>query len=129
MRTRSFRSVSRPWSALRALIILLAVAAAAPACSSSDDDGDGDGGDGDGDGNGDGDVDGGPDADASAACQGSPLGFMCPCDLADDQCDEANDDTCYNFNAKGAHCTRSCEGPQDCPEPSPGCNNMGVCKV
>lgn len=60
---------------------------------------------------------------------GEPIPFMCPCDLADDQCDSAAGDMCFEFNMKGPHCTRACEGPEDCPAPSNDCNNMGVCKA
>jgi len=54
---------------------------------------------------------------------------MCPCNPADDQCDTANGDMCFQFNEKGPHCTHACDGPEDCPEPSNDCNNMGVCKA
>ncbi len=60
---------------------------------------------------------------------GDPIPFMCPCDVADDQCDSAAGDMCFMFNEKGPHCTRPCDGPEDCPEPSNDCNNMGVCKA
>ena len=36
---------------------------------------------------------------------------------------------CYEFPAKGPHCTHGCETSQDCPPPSPGCNMMGLCKA
>ncbi|HEY8145778.1 MAG TPA: hypothetical protein VIG06_24025 [Kofleriaceae bacterium] len=77
---------------------------------------------------------GGPAVDAAVdpRCivgDGEPIPFMCPCDLADDQCDTAADDMCFNFNEKGPHCTHACDGAEDCPEPSNDCNNMGVCKA
>ena len=100
------------------LALFLLPLAALPAC----------GGDDDGDGGGD----GGSGADAGAECAvtgDEPIPFMCPCDVADDQCDTEAGDMCFNFNAKGPHCTRSCSGPADCPAPSGGCNNMGVCKA
>lgn len=58
-----------------------------------------------------------------------PIAFMCPCDLADDNCDIAGGDYCFMFNEKGPHCTHACEGAEDCPEPSNECNGMGVCKA
>ena len=81
-----------------------------------------------------GDDDGGTAVDAAPdpRCivdDGEPIPFMCPCDTADDQCDDAAGDMCFNFNMKGPHCTRACDGAEDCPEPSNECNNMGVCKA
>jgi hypothetical protein len=81
-----------------------------------------------------GDDDGGSAIDAAPdpRCivgEGEPIPFMCPCNPADDQCDTAADDMCFQFNEKGPHCTHACDGPEDCPEPSNDCNNMGVCKV
>ena len=78
-----------------------------------------------------GDGTGGGGADAGAECQvaeGEPLPFMCPCDVADDQCDSAGGEMCFGFNNKGPHCTRACQGDEDCPAPSGGCGNMGVCR-
>jgi hypothetical protein len=81
-----------------------------------------------------GDDDGGSAVDAAPdpRCivgEGEPIPFMCPCDPADDQCDTAGGDMCFQFNEKGPHCTHACDGPEDCPEPSNDCNNMGVCKA
>ena len=53
------------------------------------------------------------------------LAYMSPCD-EDEQCETG---LCFPFNAKGPHCTQTCSGPDDCPPPSTGCNNMGVCKA
>jgi hypothetical protein len=36
---------------------------------------------------------------------------------------------CFNFNARGLHCTHACESAAECEAPSPGCNNMNVCKA
>jgi hypothetical protein len=36
---------------------------------------------------------------------------------------------CFNFNAKGLHCTHACQAAADCEAPSPGCSGMGVCKT
>ena len=58
-----------------------------------------------------------------------PIAFMCTCDLADDNCDIGAGEYCFDFNEKGPHCTKACEGPEDCPEPSNDCNGMGVCKA
>jgi hypothetical protein len=81
-----------------------------------------------------GDDDGGPAFDAAPdpRCivdEGTPIPFMCPCDPAADMCDDAAGDMCFEFGEKGPHCTRACDGPEDCPEPSNDCNNMGVCKA
>lgn len=53
------------------------------------------------------------------------LPFMSECDT-NEQCETG---LCFPFNAKGPHCTQSCAGPEDCPPPADGCNNMGVCKA
>ena len=58
-----------------------------------------------------------------------PIAFMCACDLADDNCDIGNGEYCFDFNAKGPHCTKACDGPEDCPEPSNECSGMDVCKA
>lgn len=73
--------------------------------------------------------DGGPGgADASVT---GTIQYMETCDITDDQCDRSVDPdlVCFNFNAKGPHCTHPCGGDGDCDAPSPGCNNMGVCKA
>lgn len=73
----------------------------------------------------------GPDASTAPAADAGdgPLPFMSPCDLDNDQCDAEAGDMCFSFNMKGPHCTRACETAAECPEPSPGCNNKGVCKA
>ncbi len=53
------------------------------------------------------------------------LPFMSECE-EDAQCESG---LCYQFNAKGPHCTVPCDSSKDCPLPSPGCNGMGVCKA
>jgi hypothetical protein len=90
--------------------LLLLAALLLPACGSSDSGGDP------------------PDADLSDARQ-TPLAFMDPCNLDNDQCDTAAGDYCFNFTMKGPHCTHDCGGPEDCPSPSTGCNGMNVCKA
>jgi len=65
--------------------------------------------------------------DASACDPGAgPLAFMCGGCTSNDQCAAGN--TCFPFNNKGAHCTHPCKGAIDCPAPSGGCGNQGVCK-
>jgi hypothetical protein len=38
---------------------------------------------------------------------------------------------CFNFNAKGLHCTKTCVTANDCPGGAGGlgCSGMGVCKI
>lgn len=56
---------------------------------------------------------------------GGKLPFMSEC-MIDEECETG---LCYFFNAKGPHCSSYCGADADCPPPSPGCNNMGVCKA
>jgi hypothetical protein len=73
---------------------------------------------------------GGSGIDADTACAASdPTPYMCPCQLEDDTCAAASGDLCWDFRAKGAHCTHACEVDGDCPAPSAGCNDKGVCKA
>jgi hypothetical protein len=65
-------------------------------------------------------VDAGSGADA-----GEILPFMSSCQT-NDQCETG---LCFSFNSKGPHCTHGCMMDEDCEDPSPGCNNMGVCKA
>jgi hypothetical protein len=54
------------------------------------------------------------------------LPLLCPCTM-DDQCQSGQ---CFPFNAKGPHCTTSCNEQNAstvCPPASGGCSNMGVC--
>lgn len=53
------------------------------------------------------------------------LAFLETCE-SDEECETG---LCHNFNAKGPKCTMACQTDGDCPEPSPGCNMMGVCKA
>lgn len=106
-------------SAMRWTTLLLALMTTlALACTAGDEDGDGG-------------QEPGADAAVSAADSGTagPLGFMEECDPADDQCDSSMELFCFGFNAKGPHCTHECTSPDQCGDPSPGCNNMGVCKA
>jgi len=72
---------------------------------------------------------GGSGAGGSGAVGGTGgaalLGFMETC-KNDADCESGN---CHTYNAKGQKCTISCQTNSDCPLPSPGCNNMKVCKA
>jgi hypothetical protein len=64
-----------------------------------------------------------PDAAAPAAPDASvALGDQCQ---TNDQCLSG---LCFNFNSRGPHCTTPCTDPCQCPLPTRGCSNMGVCK-
>ena len=66
-----------------------------------------------------------PAAGGGGAGGGSDLlPLYAPC-TDDAACESA---LCYGFNAKGPRCTLPCEDATDCPAPSSGCNNKGVCK-
>ena len=99
------RRISRP------LFLLLASVSLALGGCSSDDDG----------------TTPAPDADVTLpdALPSAALGYMSPCDVADDQCD--TDLLCFGFNNNGPHCTHACTGDGDCEAPSRGCGGMGVC--
>ncbi len=56
---------------------------------------------------------------------GALLGFLEVCEL-DEQCAS---NVCHEFPAKGMFCSQACDGPEDCPPPSSGCNMMGICKA
>jgi hypothetical protein len=69
-----------------------------------------------------------PAADASMATLDAGAGqlpFMAEC-ASNEQCQTGN---CYPFGMKGPHCTKPCTSAADCPAPSPGCNNKGLCKA
>jgi len=82
-----------------------------------------------------------PGLDASAADAGSPSDasaaeaeaaakkpFLAACG-ANDECETG---LCQTFPAKGMFCSKPCTAATaavDCPAPSPGCNNNGVCKT
>jgi hypothetical protein len=72
-----------------------------------------------------GEASGGAMMGGAGGSGGALLPFMSPCE-EDAQCETG---LCYPFNAKGPHCTQSCDSADDCPPPSPGCNMMGVCKA
>lgn len=72
-------------------------------------------------------ADAGDSVDAPASDGGAMLDFLEMCDPLDDQCGDGLQ--CFMFNMRGPHCTHSCTFDTDCEAPSPGCNNMGVCRV
>jgi hypothetical protein len=47
-----------------------------------------------------------------------------PCEI-DADCDSG---LCFPFNSRGPHCTLACDDGTECPAPSSGCNDKGVCK-
>lgn len=79
------------------------------------------------------DAGGGGGADAGASADADPaspdaaglLPFMSMCENNED----CESNLCFNFNAKGPHCTHACTVDADCEAPSPGCSGMGVCKT
>lgn len=43
--------------------------------------------------------------------------------------EDCESDVCHNFpNQGGMLCTLTCQGDNDCPAPSSGCNMMGFCR-
>ena len=73
-----------------------------------------------------------PTADAPAAAVDAPTSsgapkYMTACTIGGPACEAPY--MCFNFNNKGPHCSKACTVPADCPAPSTGCSNMGVCKV
>jgi hypothetical protein len=77
---------------------------------------------GGGDGGG---VDASPDGGTMTSTRAG-VGFLEPCT----QTSECASGLCYRYNMAtvGMRCTKTCSGDVDCPAPSAGCNNMGVCK-
>jgi len=65
------------------------------------------------------------DADADVVDANTKLPFMSRCTKNED-C-EAND--CHLFSQQGSFCTKTCKTTEDCPAPSTGCNNRGICKA
>lgn len=64
-------------------------------------------------------------ADATVDARDAGAGFLATC-TTNEECETG---LCHLFNAKGRLCTKPCASPQDCPLPSTGCNNQGVCKA
>ena len=69
-------------------------------------------------------VDAGP-PEAATSGDGGLLPFLASC-AADTDCAS---NLCFAFNAFGPHCSIHCAKDNDCPAPSPGCSNKGVCKL
>src|SRR5690348_4639360 len=76
-----------------------------------------------------------PDAGTQSGFDPGSRQFMETCNEAVDCAVPAGADVviCQLYQAKNAKfCTKSCTAATaaaDCPSPSPGCNNMGVCKA
>ena len=66
-----------------------------------------------------------PDAGDAGGDTSTLLDFLAPC-TDNAQCASGN---CFPYNAYGPHCTIPCTKDSDCPAPSPGCSNRGVCKL
>lgn len=62
-------------------------------------------------------------ADAAPMCMGT-LELYSTC-TESTECDSC---LCYTYNQGAMICSKACELDTDCPAPSTGCNNMGVCK-
>ena len=56
---------------------------------------------------------------------GARLPFMSRC-AANEECES---DDCHLFSMQGSFCTKTCAVVTDCPAPSTGCNNRGICKA
>ncbi|MBP9087878.1 MAG: hypothetical protein KBG15_17285 [Kofleriaceae bacterium] len=71
-----------------------------------------------------------PSPDAAPTIDG-PAGaapkYMTSCTIGGTACESPY--TCYDFNSKGPHCSKTCSVATDCPAPSTGCSGMGICKV
>lgn len=69
------------------------------------------------------------DAGAAEAATGGKLGFLAPC-TSNTECESG---LCKEYPARGgSFCSKTCQiatASIDCPPPSPGCNNMGICKA
>jgi hypothetical protein len=71
-------------------------------------------------------LDGSFDEDAGdARADGGKLPFMSRCET-NEQCETGN---CHLFSMQGSFCTQTCKVVTDCPAPSTGCNNRGICKA
>jgi hypothetical protein len=57
---------------------------------------------------------------------GGLAGFLEPC-TGNEDCESG---LCHEYNSPPDTflCTLPCDGPEDCPPPSAGCNMMGICK-
>ena len=69
--------------------------------------------------------DGGPNGGSDGSTDGG-AGLLGPC-LVNEDCTSR---LCHYYLGKGASfCTKPCTSDGDCPAPSPGCNQMGVCRI
>lgn len=59
--------------------------------------------------------------------EGATLAYMERCTVGDDDACETG--VCFNFTSRGPHCTAPCTQACECPAPSGGCSNRGVCKA
>lgn len=67
-----------------------------------------------------------PGLDETRAVRAEDLGnWLAQCD-SDAECTTG---LCFSFNMKGKRCSRRCTSASECPPPSAGCNNQGVCKA
>lgn len=41
---------------------------------------------------------------------------------------ECESNLCFMYGNGERRCTKTCDTPADCPDPSPGCSGMGVCQ-
>jgi len=69
-----------------------------------------------------------PDVSDGGAGDGG-LSFMSACSVAPGAPACPPGTTCFDFPAKGDHCSMPCSKDSDCPSPSPGCNLQGECKA
>jgi len=74
-----------------------------------------------------------PDASPDEGTDGEEgdggLQFMSACSVAPGAPPCPPGTTCFDFPAKGDHCSKTCTKDSDCPPPSPGCNMQGECKA
>lgn len=66
-----------------------------------------------------------PVTETIEAPDGATLGLLETCTPGRD--DECLSGLCFNFNARGPKCTAPCTRDCECPAPSSGCSNRGVC--
>jgi hypothetical protein len=67
----------------------------------------------------------GGDADAGMCVPGTGAAALYDTCTTNADCDSC---ICHSYNMGGLLCTKACTNDNDCPAPSTGCNNMGVCK-
>ncbi|MFO0722640.1 MAG: hypothetical protein U1E65_02575 [Myxococcota bacterium] len=69
---------------------------------------------------------GGTDAGVTTSSITGNVAFMMSCTKNE----ECTTGLCFRYSmaAVGSLCSKTCAAPEDCPAPSRGCNNMGICK-